>query len=176
MGSSPASGLTTLSTIHRFTRDPFPFLCMKKRNAWSALPGSTPAEKLQVLGVEKDTRVDIRRLDEISRRYGVTIYLFFEEDLARNRPLESVIAEFGTVPVFERPYISVPDFLRFTKENDPSFEQTLQEFPLMVEIVSSGTSPAGPDSNNVPVVTGLMPFLDELDVEALPPEPGTHVP
>ncbi len=149
---------------------------MKKRNAWLALPGSTPAEKLQVLGVVKDTRVDIRRLDEISRKYGVTIYLFFEEDLARDRPLESVIAEFGTTPVFERPYISVPDFLRFTKENDPSFEQTLQEFPLMVEIVSSGITLAGTGDSAMPVVTGLMPFLDELDVDALPPEPGTRIP
>src|SRR5512136_2030831 len=147
---------------------------MKKRNAWSALPGSTPSEKLQVLGVEKNTRVDIRRLDEISRRYGVAIYLFFEEDLARNRPLETVLSEFGSVPVFERPFISVPDFLRFTKENDPSFEQTLQEYPLMVEIVSSGTALAETGGNNVPVVTGLMPFLDELDVDAPPPEPGTY--
>jgi hypothetical protein len=149
---------------------------MKKRNAWSALPGSTPAEKLQVLGVEKNTRMDIRRLDEISRSYGVTVYLFFEEDLARNRPLESVIREFGFLPVFERPYISVPDFLRFTKENDPSFEQTLQEYPLMVEIVSCGTTPAGTRDTDVPVVTGLMPFLDELDVGAPPPEPGTYLP
>lgn len=149
---------------------------MKKRNAWSALPGSTPAEKLQVLGVEKNTQVDIRRLDEISRRYGVTVYLFFEEDLARNRPLESVIAEFGSIPVFERPFISVADFLRFTKENDPSFEQTMQEYPLMVEIISSGTTLAGTGDTDVPVVTGLMPFLDELDVDAPPPEQGTYVP
>ena len=145
---------------------------MKKRNAWSALPGSTPAEKLQVLGVEKNMRVDIRRLDEISRKYGVTVYLFFEEDLARNRPLETVMQEFGSVPVFERPYISVPDFLRFTRENDPSFEQTLREFPLMVEIVSSGALLAGTDGNDVPVVTGLMPFLDEIDVDAALPEPN----
>jgi hypothetical protein len=143
---------------------------MKKRNAWSALPGSTPAEKLHVLGVEQNTRVDIRRLDEISRRYGVTVYLFFEEDLARNRPLETVLLEYASLPVFERPFISVPDFLRFTRENDPSFEQTLQEFPLMVEIVSSGNTLAGTDSCDVPVVTGLMPFLDELDVDAPPPE------
>jgi hypothetical protein len=149
---------------------------MKKRNAWSVLPGSTPAEKLQVLGVTKNARVDIRRLDEISRRYGVTIYLFFEEDLARNRSLESVLLEYDRVPVFERPYICVPDFLRFTKENDPSFEQTLQEFPLIVEIVSSGTLLATPDGNGVPVVTGLMPFLDELDVNAPPPEPNTGYP
>lgn len=146
---------------------------MKKRNAWSALPGSTPAEKLQVLGVMKNVRMDIRRLEEISRRYGVVVYLFFEEDLARNCPLDAVLSEFGSVPVFERPYISVPDFLRFTKENDPSFEQTLQEFPLMVEIVSAGTTLAGTDGNDVPVVTGLMPFLDEMDVDAPPPEPGT---
>jgi hypothetical protein len=149
---------------------------MKKRNAWSALPGSSPAEKLQVLGVINNTQVDIRRLEEISRRYGVVVYLFFEEDLARNRPLDAVLSEFGRVPVFERPYISVPDFLRFTKENDPSFEQTLEEFPLMVEIVSTGTTLAGTDGNDVPVVTGLMPFLDEMDVEAPPPEPGRYSP
>jgi len=136
-------------------------------------PGSTPAEKLQVLGVEKNTRMDIRRLDEISRSYGVTVYLFFEEDLARNRPLETVIREFGSVPIFERPFISVPDFLRFTRENDPSFEQTLREFPLMVDIVSSGITLEGSD---IPVVTGLMPFLDEIDVDAPLPEPGIYCP
>jgi hypothetical protein len=132
---------------------------MKKRNAWSALPGSTPAEKLQVLGVEKNTRVDI---------------LFFEEDLARNRPLETILLEYNSVPVFERPFISVPEFLRFTRENDPSFEQTLREFPLMVEIVSSGNTLAGTDGSTMPVVTGLMPFLDELDVDAPLPEPDAH--
>jgi hypothetical protein len=147
---------------------------MKKRNAWSALPGSTPAEKLQVLGVEKNMRVDIRRLDEISRRYGVTVYLFFEEDLARNRPLGTVLSEYESVPVFERPFISVPDFLRFTQENDPSFEQTLREFPLMVEIVSSGILLAGTDGNDVPVITGLMPFLDEMDVDAPLLEPDAN--
>lgn len=148
---------------------------MKRKKAWSALPGTAPAEKLQVLGVKPGALVDIRRLDEISRGYGVTVYLFFEEDLARNRPLESVIGEYGSVPIFERPYISVPDFLRFTRENDPSFEQTLQDFPLMVEIVSSSITQDGPDGSDLPVVTGLMPFLDELDVNAPPPEPGTFL-
>ncbi|MDD1681049.1 MAG: hypothetical protein LUQ35_05515, partial [Methanoregula sp.] len=64
-------------------------------------------------------------------------------------------------------------FLRFTKENDPSFEQTLQEFPLMVDIVSSGITLNGSD---IPVVTGLMPFLDEIDVNSPLPEPGTYCP
>ena len=145
---------------------------MMKRNAWSALPGTTHAEKLLVLGMEEKAMVDIRRLDEISRRYSVMIYLFFEDDLARNHPLGHVMQEYGGVPVFERPFISVQDFLRFTRESDPSFEQTLQEFPLMVEIVSAGDLLAGTDSADVPVVTGVMPFLDELDVEAPVPEAG----
>jgi hypothetical protein len=146
---------------------------MKKKNAWSALPGSTSKEKLQVLGVENDTQVDIRRLDEISRKYGVTVYLFFEEDLARNRSQTTLLEEFDTVPLFERPFISVPDYISFTRENDPSFEQTLNEFPLMVEIVSSGTDLVGTDGNDTAVITGLMPFLDEMDVDAPLPEPGT---
>jgi len=147
---------------------------MKKRDPWSVLPGSTAAEKLQVLGVTINKRVDIRRLEEISRRYGIAVYLFFEEDLVRNRPLSTVMQEYGSVPVFERPYISVQDFLRFTRENDPSFEQTLREFPLMVEIVSCGKTLAGTDGSDVPVITGLMPFLDELDVDTPLPEPGLH--
>jgi hypothetical protein len=145
--------------------------CMQKRNAWSALPGSAPAEKLRVLGIEQNTRVDIRRLDEIARRYGITIYLFFDEVLVHKRPLESVLSEFGSAAVFERPYISVRDFLRFTRENDPSFEQTLNEFPLMVEIVSCGDTLAGADDRDTPVVIGLMPFLCDLDVDAPPPGP-----
>lgn len=142
-----------------------------KKNPWSALPGSTAAEKLKVLGVVKNNRVNIRRLDEISRRYGIMVYLFFEEDLARDHPLGTVMEEYSGVPVFERPYISVPDFLRFTRENDPSFEQTLREYPLMVEIISCENSLAADDGSDLPVVTGLMPFLDELDLEAPLPKP-----
>ncbi len=122
--------------------------------------------------MEENAMVDIRRLDDVARRYGVMIYLFFEEDLARNRPLESVMEQYKGIPIYERPFISVEDFLRFTRENDPSFEQTLQEFPLMVEIVSSGSLLSVADGDRVPVVTGVMPFLDELDMDALPPEPG----
>jgi len=147
---------------------------MKAKRAWEALPGSTPAEKLQVLGIGADRRVDIRRLDEIARKYEVMVFLFFEEDLARNRPLGSVLEEYTGVSVFERPYIAVQEFLRFTRESDPSFDQTLQDFPLMVEIVSAGITMPGADGTDVPVVTGLMPFLDEMDMDAPQSEPGVY--
>jgi hypothetical protein len=148
----------------------FPIPSMDPSVAWSALAGKTVAEKLQGLGVGSGKMVDIRRLSEISRSYGVAVWLFFEEDLARDRPLESVFEEFNCFPPFERPYISVADFIRFTRENDPSFEQTMREFPLMIEIVSSGETTSDKGESIVPYITGLMPFLDELDVDA-PPAP-----
>ncbi|HUH79353.1 MAG TPA: hypothetical protein VLY83_05590 [Methanoregula sp.] len=138
-------------------------------SAWTSLPGSSSAEKLFSLGVEKRRTLDIRTLDEIARHYGVGVYLFFEEDLVRNRTLESVLEEFGGFPEYERPYIRVENFLRFTRENDPGFEQTLREFPLMVEIVSVGEADLARDGKVKPFVTGMMPFLDELDVDGEPP-------
>jgi len=142
---------------------------MEKRAAWGALPGSSTAGKFLSLGIERRRIMDVRMLDDIARSYGVAVWLFFEEELARNRSLESVQSEFGTLPEYERPFISVGNFLRFTKENDPSFEQTLKEFPLMVEIVNAGETLPAAGGEPMPYVTGLMPFLDELDVDGEPP-------
>ena len=136
--------------------------------AWEALPGKTQDEKLGSLGVTKDRMLDIRMLDEISRTYGIEVFLFFEEDLARSRKLESVLEEFEIFPEFGRPYIRIGSFLRFTRENDPSFEQTLREFPLMVEIVTIGETHQPGQEKAIRCITGLMPFLDELDVDADP--------
>jgi len=147
---------------------------MLKKTAWAALPGATPAEKLATIGITVKKSVDIRKLGTISENYGVPVFLFFEEDLARNRSLESVLAEFGNVPEYERPVILVESFLRFTQENDPSFEQTIEEFPLMVEIVVIGEVPLDNDPVPVPFIACLMPFLDELDMSAEPPQPGLH--
>ena len=142
---------------------------MEKRAAWSALPGSTTAEKFLSLGIERRRMMDVRMLDDVARSYGVVVWLFFEEELAREKSLEEAHKEFGALPEYERPFISVGNFLKFTKENDPSFEQTLKEFPLMVEIVNAGETSSAPGGKTMPYVTGLMPFLDELDVDAEPP-------
>lgn len=147
---------------------------MLKPAAWAALPGTTPSEKLAHLGIVPGKDVDIRKLGTIADNYGLAIWLFFEEDLARTRSLESVLAEFLQVPEYERPLVLVGSFLRFTQENDPSFEQTLEEFPLMVGIIAIGEGLAGRGGKTEPYVTCLMPFLDELDVSAEPPQPGMH--
>ena len=144
---------------------------MEKMKAWSALGGTTPAEKLGTIGVTEGRMLDVRFLDEIARTYGVAVILFFEEDLTRTRTFESVQQEFSHAGEFERPYIAVGSFLKFTRENDPSFEQTMRELPLMIEIVTVGETRVK-EGGTVPYIAGLMPFLNELDVDAPPPQSG----
>lgn len=141
---------------------------MEKKAAWAALPGKTTEEKLRSLGAMKGSMLDVRMLDEICRRYDVEVYLFFEEDLARTRTLESVLEEFSPVPEYGCPYITVGSFLRFTRENDPSFERTMRDFPLLIEVVNTGEMQSLAYGTPVRFITGLMPFLDEMDVNADP--------
>ena len=138
---------------------------MDETYTWSALCGTTPAEKLGSLGVAEGRTLDVRFLDEIARTCGVAVFLFFEEELARTRTLESVQQEFFHAGEYERPYIAVGSFLRFSRENDPSFEQTLREFPLMIEVVKLGETRSSINGKTVPYVAGLMPFLDQLDMD-----------
>jgi len=133
--------------------------------ARDALRGTTIAEKLASIGIERGRMVEIRHLDTVGRDYGITVYLFFEKDLAMTRTLAQMEAEFRGVPEYERPYIRVERFLAFTKENDPSFNRTLDEFPMMIEIASVSEQPDPATARPVPVIIGLMPFLDEFDVD-----------
>jgi hypothetical protein len=143
---------------------------MEKNPNWDSLPGKTPSDKLVSLGIEKRRILDIRLLEEVSDTYKIPVFLFFEEELARTRTLESVQEEYNSVPEYERPFIRLESFLKFTRENDPSFEQTMREFPLTVEIVNLGVTGSAGSGTPVPYVTGLMPFLDELDVDSEPPQ------
>lgn len=142
---------------------------MENLTAWETLPGKTYDEKLNSLGIIRNKKLDIRMLDETSRKYNIEIFLFFEEDLARTRKLESVLEEFDVFPEYGRPYIRIGSFLRFTRENDPSFEQTMREFPLMIEIVTTGELQSPSGGSPLCYITGLMPFLDELDMDAPSP-------
>jgi len=142
---------------------------MENNTAWSSLPGTTILEKCDSCGIVRGRKIDIRDLDEKSRTYGIDIFLFFEKDLVHTHTIEQVQEEYKGVPEFERPYIRVDRFLAFTRKNDPSFEQTLREFPLMIEITLIGEMRSADGSRTVPFVSGLMPFLDELEVDAEPP-------
>jgi hypothetical protein len=158
-----------MKKINTYTTLKKPLFCMETSAAWADLPGTTTFEKIASLGIAGGKRIDIRELDTTSREYGIEIFLFFEKDLVHTSTIEQVIEEYRDVPEFERPYIPVDRFIDFTRENDPSFAQTIAEFPLMIDIVVIGDMKAASGEGEVPFISGLMPFLDELDVDAGPP-------
>lgn len=133
-------------------------------DAYRTLPGTTPAEKLGALGFSPGKKVDIRELAAAATTYGIAVYLFFEEQLARSTALELVIHKFRDVPEFERPYVRIGDFLRFVQENDPSFEQVMQAHPIMIEIITVAEIAANPNVPALVYITGVMPYSDELQV------------
>jgi hypothetical protein len=133
-------------------------------DAYRTLPGTTPAEKLGALGFAPGKKVDIREIAAAATTYGIAVYLFFEEQLARSTALELVIHKFRDVPEFERPYVRIGDFLRFVQENDPSFEQVMQAHPIMIEIITVAEIAANPNVPALVYITGVMPYSDELQV------------
>ncbi|MFZ0004756.1 MAG: hypothetical protein WCC86_06585 [Methanoregula sp.] len=133
--------------------------------ARDALPGTTIPEKLASIGIERGRMIEVRDLEEIGRDYGIVVYLFFEKDLATNHEFAQIENEFRNVPEYERPYVKVDSFLKFTRENDPSFNRTLDEFPLMIEIVTVGELHDPQTGNAQLFITGLMPFLEDFDVD-----------
>lgn len=131
---------------------------MKEKHAFADLEGSDVGEKFASVRISPGTRIDILELQRLSRRYGFRAVVYFEEEMAQKGDLAADEKAYADVPETERPFISVDAFLTFAREYDPySFEIRLKELPIMIEIVAVG------EDAGEPYVTGLMPFLDELD-------------
>ncbi|WAC05588.1 MAG: hypothetical protein OS112_02880 [Methanoregula sp.] len=133
-------------------------------DTYRMLPGKTPAEKLGSLGFVPGKKIDLRELAAAVGTYGISVYLFFNEQLARNTSLELVIHQYRDVPAFERPYVRAEEFLRFVQENDPAFQQVMQADPVMVEIINVAEISANPAIPALVYITALMPYLDELGI------------
>jgi len=122
---------------------------------------------LERLGIVPGAKIDIRELDAMRKRHNFHVYLYFEEDLARDSTLRKDLQEYGDIPDLERPFIRLDAFLRFATESDPLFIRRLDELPLVVEIVAYGNIGLR-EGKLTPYVKGVMPFLDELAMEDMP--------
>jgi len=120
--------------------------------------------KLERVGIANGARIDIRDLDALSKRHNFQAYLYFEEDLARDSTLGKDLEEYRHVPELERPFVNLDEFLRFATGSDPLFYSYLDELPLVIEILAYGEFQTE-DGEVVSYVKGLMPFLDELDMD-----------
>jgi len=138
-----------------------------KRKKFEELAGNTDEEKYSSMGVEKGAKLDILDLKKIQDSYNVRAVLYFEKDLAEKSTYEKDLTDFACYDEDMRPFIEVEKFIKFGTENDPTFKGRLSEFPLMITIISTGMIDSG--EKKVRYIKGLMPFLDDFDVEQ---EPG----
>ncbi|WP_048185704.1 hypothetical protein [Methanoculleus sediminis] len=126
--------------------------------------GTTFPPELERLGVVAGAKIDIRDLDAMGRRHNFHVFLYFEEDLARDSTLREDLQEYDDVPDLERPFVNLNAFLRYAAEQDPLFTRRLDELPLVIEVVAYGEL-GTEEGKLIPYVKGLMPFLDELTLE-----------
>ncbi len=126
--------------------------------------GTTFPPELERLGIAPGAKIDIRELDKMGKGHNFHVFLYFEEDLAKDSTLREDLQEYGDVPDLERPFVRLDAFLRFATEEDPLFTRRLDELPLVVEVVAYGELGTR-EGKLVPYVKGVMPFLDELTME-----------
>ncbi|SCL75081.1 hypothetical protein L21_0971 [Methanoculleus chikugoensis] len=119
---------------------------------------------MERLGIVAGAKIDIRDLDAMGRRHNFRVYLYFEEDLAKDSTLREDLQEYRDVPDLDRPFVNLNAFLRFAAEQDPLFTRRLDELPLVIEVTAYGELRTE-EGKLVPYVKGLMPFLDELTME-----------
>lgn len=138
-----------------------------KRKKFEDLAGETDEERYNSLGVKKGAKLDILDLKKIHDMYNLRAVLYFEKDLAENSTYEKDLTDFAGFDEDMRPFIEVEKFIQFGTENDPTFKGRLSEFPLMITIISTGIIDLG--EKKIRYIKGLMPFLDDFDVDQ---EPG----
>ena len=137
------------------------------RKKFEDLSGETDEEKFSSISITKGADVNILDLKKIHDIYGIRVVLYFEKDLAENSTYEKDLVDFADYADDMRPFIEVGKFIKFGTESDPTFKDRLSEFPLMIKIVSTGETDSG--KKKIRYVKGLMPFLDDFDVND---EPG----
>lgn len=137
-----------------------------KKQSWNDIAGDSVAEKMQTLGIIVGRKADVRKLAEIADAFGIEAVVYFEKDLAETSTYETDLNDFSGDDEFNRPFILANSFIKFGSENDPSFMSRLKEFPLMISIIEVSERRDG--SSVIPYIKGLMPFLDEFDVDAEP--------
>lgn len=137
-----------------------------KKKQFENLAGETDEEKYNSLSVKKGGKTDILDLKKIHDLYDIEVVLYFEKDLAKNSTYEKDLSDYSGYEDDMRPFIEIEKFIKFGRENDPTFEGRLSEFPLMITIISTGIIDSA--GKKIRYIKGLMPFLDEFDVDEVP--------
>ncbi len=102
--------------------------------AFDTLPGRGVRERFAALGLEPGARIDLGNLVALHDRYGFSVYLYFDEHLARTSTLQDDLEDFRIVPEAARPFMPLPLFIRTIRERDPDFSPE----GVTVEVIDCG--------------------------------------
>lgn len=86
------------------------------RRALLRVNGTTIEEKCAELGIIPGETIRLGMLKEITEKYGIDVYLFLDERIARHSTMKDDLEDFRVVPPQARPYLEVRDFFRMIQE------------------------------------------------------------
>ncbi len=104
-------------------------------NAYHRIVGNSVGEKCKTLGVIPGELVPLSRLKTIHEQYGIAVYLFFDERIARSSTMQDDIADFSILPSKARPYLEIEQFYMVIEEEGLIL---LEDDMVSAEIITVG--------------------------------------
>ena len=112
--------------------------------------------------------VDLLTLRDLRVREKINVYLYMDEEIAKNSTVEEDIKKYRFTDMDFRPVLEIEDWFKNMQKQmkqivgpSANVEQMLKEQPLSAEIIDTGVleTPVGLR----PYLKCLLPFLDEMD-------------
>jgi len=112
--------------------------------------------------------VDLLTLRDLRVREKINVYLYMDEEIAKNSTIEEDIKKYRFTDMDFRPVLEIEDWFKNMQKQmkqivgpSANVEQMLKEQPLSAEIIDTGVleTPVGLR----PYLKCLLPFLDEME-------------
>ena len=112
--------------------------------------------------------VDLLTLRDLRAREKINVYLYMDEEIAKNSTVEEDIKKYRFTDMDFRPVLEIEDWFKNMQKQmkqivgpSANVEQMLKEQPLSAEIIDTGVleTPVGLR----PYLKCLLPFLDEME-------------
>lgn len=112
--------------------------------------------------------VDILELKDIRDREKINVYLYMDEEIARNSSLCADIEKYRLTDIDFRPVLEINDWLKHMQKQmkqiagaSADIFQMLKEQPLSAEVIEEGTIQI--PSGDRRYLKCILPYLDEME-------------
>jgi len=95
--------------------------CREPLKPYRQLPGKTPGEKCEAIGIVPGKLMPLSELREIQEKCRITVFLFFDERIARHSTMQNDIENYSLLPPKARPYLELLQFYRVIEEDGLEF-------------------------------------------------------